>query len=367
MVHDSAHRGLEAVKVWELGVSKEKDGLMMDAIVCYRRALKMDEAVEKNYRKIVMKGLTKKHSDNVSESDKDRIIDGKPSDDTAGVEAQDETEALQLPCWLLETLPEDVLQHIVHHVIAMSGESWVNLSLTCKKFQQLCFEKPDPYRAFAHRIYPLQHYDEATMTLNGLNNLIALEQALWGSDYKRMLEERAYVKFQGCYISVVNYLRHGANLEGSSSLVSPVHMITYYRYLRFYPDGTCLRLVTTDEPSVVVRHFSRHRRVKDAELCHWTCSIDDDFSILTVKRRNEKYEFVETLQIHSHGRRRYHRLQWIKSEAFQDTGDQIQFSMHEEKPFSFSRVNSYANDVPEGSKERQFQQQSTTVHQRTLP
>ncbi|SCU90273.1 LADA_0F02938g1_1 [Lachancea dasiensis] len=356
MVHDGDKGySLEAVQLWELGVSKEKDGLMMDAVECYRRALKMDESVEKEYRKIVASSITSKEVGSVKPALKGSTANHKYGikedghlHDGAG---ENDVEAEPLPCWLLEKLPDDILQQIVHQIVATSGESWLNLSLTCKKFQELCFKKPDSYRTFAQHIYPRQQYDDASMTLNGLSSILALEQALWGTDYRRMLSERAYIKFQGCYISVVNYLRHGANPTGSSSLISPVHMITYYRYLRFFSNGTCLRLVTTDEPSSVARHFHPNHHLKGAELCHWSCSIDDDFSILTVKRHNEKYHFVETLRIQSHGRRRFHRLQWVKSEAYQDSGDRIDFSMHSEKPFLFSRVNYQRTDPPNVSKE----------------
>ncbi|SCV00222.1 LAME_0G08350g1_1 [Lachancea meyersii CBS 8951] len=343
MVQDAVKVSSDAVELWKLGVLKEKDGLMMDAIGCYRRALKIDDNVENTYRKLVRQSMVKKSAPTAVST---------PATETSHVsKGHDEIVAPQeeisepLPCWILQLLSEDILQQIVLHIVASSGESWVNLSLTCKKFHKLCFQQPDPYRAFATHIYPLQQYDEASLTLNGLSNLQVLEQALWGSDYRRMLRERAFIKFQGCYISVVNYLRHGANPEGSNSLISPVHMITYYRYLRFYPDGTCLRLVSTDEPSVVVRHFKCEHLLKNTELCRWSCSIDDDFSVLTIKRRNEKYQFVETLQISSHGRRLYHRLNWVRSEAFKDTGDRVEFSMHSEKPFSFSRVNTYRHET----------------------
>ncbi|CEP63248.1 SCF ubiquitin ligase complex subunit HRT3 LALA0_S07e05820g [Lachancea lanzarotensis] len=345
MVQDAGNFGSNAIELWELGVSKEKDGMMMDAIGCYRRALKIDEEVENKYRKLVRQKLSNKVASSALVSTvtaKTEAPKARHDDEQLSSNGKENEEPL--PCWLLELLTDDILQQIVLQIVATSGDSWVNLALTCKRLQRLCFRRPEPYRTFARHIYSLQQYDEASLTLNGLSNMQVLEQALWGTDYKRMLQERAFVKFQGCYISVVNYLRHGANPEGSLSLVSPVHMITYYRYLRFYPDGTCLRLVSTDAPSLVVRHFHREHTVKHAELCAWSCSIDDDFSVLTIKRSNDKYRFEETLRICSHGHRRYHRLNWIRSEAYQDTGDRIDFSMQNEKPFSFSRVNAYRLD-----------------------
>ncbi|CUS25041.1 LAQU0S25e00562g1_1 [Lachancea quebecensis] len=345
MLGDSGNTGLEAVDLWKKGVLKEKDGLMMDAIGCYRRALKMDEEVEKRYRKQVHQEIqTMRMMEKLTlQPQRPNTQEGEDAGnaDSSAKEAGKYAEENDQPCWILEMLPGDILKKVVREIVLSSGESWLNLSLTCKRFQQLCFEEPEPYRTFAQYIYSLQYYDKAAMALNGLSSVKALEEAFWGVNYKRMLEERPYVKFQGCYISVVNYLRHGASPEGSSSWISPVHMITYYRYFRFYPDGSCLRLVTTDEPSNVVRGFDCDKDIKNADLCHWSLSIDDDLSVITITRRNDKYSFEEKLRIHRHAHKRHQRLKWMSSGAFDDRGERIDFSMRNEKPFSFSRVTSY--------------------------
>lgn len=345
LLGDSGNVGLEAVNLWKRGVLKEKDGLMMDAIGCYRRALKMDGEVEKRYRKLVHQEIqTMREVEKLSlQSRLPSTQEGKEAEKAGDLvkESGEQVEQNDLPCWILEMLPDDILKKIVLETVLISGESWLNLSLTCRRFHRLCFREPEPYRTFAQHIYSLQHYDKAAMALNGLSSIKALEEAFWGVDYRRMLEERAYVKFQGCYISVVNYLRQGASAEGSSSWINPVHMITYYRYFRFYPDGSCLRLVTTDEPSNVVRGYDRDKDIKNADLCHWSLSIDDDLSLLTITRRNDKYSFEEKLRIHKHAHKTHQRLKWVSSGAFDNRGERIDFSMRNEKPFSFSRVTSY--------------------------
>src|SRR5215471_1395307 len=45
---------------------------------------------------------------------------------------------------------------------------------------------------------------------------------------------------------------------------NPVHLVTYFRYLRFFRDGRCIKYLCTDEPSAVVKsvvwspHSSTH-------------------------------------------------------------------------------------------------------------
>lgn len=330
-----------AISWWERGVQKEKDGSMNDAIKFYREALKTYEDVEKLYRKKLFeeyelqKRLEQLHLNSIDSKDDGAINSG---DQTQDVE-DDETQ--RDPCWLLDILPPDVLSRIVHFVVLQSGESWLNLSLTCSAFNKLCFHEMDPYRTFVQCIYPRQQYDEIGLDLNGISNIGVWEKEFWGHNYHKMIKERPYVKFEGIYISVVNYLRYGAHQDGSRSWLNPIHMITYYRYFRFYADGRCLRLLTTDEPSIVVPHFSLETPPKNSEVCHWTLGLDHGFGHLTITRSSSKYTFVEELQIKDQGTRIHQRLKWLSSIIIDKEGEVTECSMKKEKPFFFSRVRSY--------------------------
>lgn len=74
--------------------------------------------------------------------------------------------------------------------------------------------------------------------------------------YRAMFRARPRVRFGGCYISTVNYTRPGASSLSQISWNVPVHIVTYFRYLRFFRDGTCISLLTTSEPIDVVHHIS---------------------------------------------------------------------------------------------------------------
>ncbi|KAI4146574.1 MAG: hypothetical protein LQ340_005882 [Diploschistes diacapsis] len=75
--------------------------------------------------------------------------------------------------------------------------------------------------------------------------------------YRSMHRSRPRLRFTGLYISTVNYTRPGAASPNQITWNSPVHIVTYYRYLRFYRDGTCISLLTTVEPADVVPHLHR--------------------------------------------------------------------------------------------------------------
>lgn len=340
----------EALSIWEKGVLKEKNGSMSDAINYYRRAIKMYEGVEQLYRKklhdewILQRQLQSMdinidQKSLIHSSNKDGGI--LNNNDTEVKDEMEEDNEELLPCWILEMLPNDVLLRIIKHVVLLSGETWVNLSLTCQRFNQLCFNNTFPYRIFKDFIYSKQNYDDGSMILNGVKDLKAMEQELWGDDNITMIKSRPFIKFGGVYISVVNYLRYGTHAEGSSSLLNPVHMITYYRYFRFYEDGTALRLLTTDEPGHIVKNFDKENKPKNSEICNWHIGFDDNFGRVIITRSNQKYIFRETLVIKKQGNKIHQRLKWISSTVENNEGEISECSLRNEKPFYFSRVRSY--------------------------
>ena len=95
---------------------------------------------------------------------------------------------------------------------------------------------------------PIDPHDPLTLSL--------LETA-YSSSWRQMFRTRPRVRFNGCYISTINYPRPGASSPTQISWNTPVHIVTYYRYLRFFRDGTAVSLVTTAEPPDVVYHLTK--------------------------------------------------------------------------------------------------------------
>ncbi len=82
-----------------------------------------------------------------------------------------------------------------------------------------------------------------------------LLQSAYASSWRQMFRQRPRIRFNGCYISTVNYTRPGATSTNTLSWGAPVHVVTYYRYLRFFRDGTIISLLSTSEPADVVHHL----------------------------------------------------------------------------------------------------------------
>lgn len=333
----------KAINEFIQAAEKEKVGKMNDAVAFYRSAMRICEDIEKIYRTKVKYEyeLELLARSTVKETKKDIQLSDTSSDE--------EEDLPKEPCLLLELLPKTILSQISLKVFNLSPESFVRFASTCTSLQSLCFKSNGPfYRKFAERVYKYQVYDM------GLSLRISPEEKrvidewnivdYYSNNYEKMLKMRPYIKFQGVYISVNNYIRQGGYVEGSSSLFNPIHMVTYYRYFRFMPNGDVIRLLTTDEPSVVVKHL--YYGYKDSVIGRWSINTTNA-NLLTIERLNKTGDkCYEQLNIENHRKVLPHnKLTWIESFFYDEFGEKFNFNLKKEKNFYFSRVRSYDVEI----------------------
>lgn len=75
--------------------------------------------------------------------------------------------------------------------------------------------------------------------------------------HRQQFRHRPRIRFNGAYISTSNYIRQGQAGQSKYTWNHPVHIVTYYRYLRFFRDGTVISLLTTAEPTDVVHYLQK--------------------------------------------------------------------------------------------------------------
>jgi F-box protein 9 len=155
---------------------------------------------------------------------------------------QIEPEDPDKPCYL-SSIPDELLLNILLHLSLTSLSSLSRLSLVCKKLLALSQGENSLYKALCF------HYFRAFDTPATL--LARIPE--YNNDWRRMLIERPRLRFDGCYIATCHYLRPGMN---DLSWNTPIHTVTYFRFIRFYPDGTCITVLTTVEPRDVVYSVS---------------------------------------------------------------------------------------------------------------
>lgn len=87
-------------------------------------------------------------------------------------------------------------------------------------------------------------------------------QNLGYTGWREMYILRPRPCFNGCYISKATYSRPGENSFQDVNY-KPWHMVSYFRYLRFYSCGSVLMLTTGDAPQNVVSSLK-----KDLDRCN---------------------------------------------------------------------------------------------------
>lgn len=395
-----------AMELFEKAIEKELHGLMSDAVRFYRAAFKMNDQIDLLYRQHkvpkAINALAKEHGKNAMhrvDEEKLRNINAaellasfasaearapdpnNPDDHVmvkfANLGLDNHTEVADArPVSVLTQLPSEIWVHILDIVLTQDPELWFRFGITCKRHAYLAFSSSALWRRMCYLVYPAQSYEENVGVMGALpvpRDPFEL-LALYGGSWRHMLQQRPFLKFLGCYISVVNYYSEGGRQELSTSWTNPVRTVTYYRYLRFYPEGRCVMALTRMEPTKVIPQLLRANElrcllanpdIKDPALVvpasephkifhgRWTLSTDGEVHVEVDAGSVPYYRFHYDFRVKNLGGVANHcRLAWIKFYAIwksvagyeEREGEVVDFSLKNEKDFKFLRVRSYQID-----------------------
>ncbi|GAA5912848.1 SCF ubiquitin ligase complex subunit HRT3 [Sporobolomyces salmoneus] len=168
---------------------------------------------------------------------------------------------------------------------------------------------------------------------------------LHGNDWRRFYVEHPRIRLDGCFISVVTYLRRGEVV----SIYAPTHLITFYRYYRFYHHGLVISLLTTDPPNTIVRRLNPSLRMQGLTFGRWRLRGDLvemwDLEDPAVPVDSRKYSFNMTCRLKSSARGRMNKLDLISmSTTRRDTLEIENLPLRPNKPYYFSKVAQYAHE-----------------------
>lgn len=290
-------------------------------------------------------------------------------------------------------MPEEIIVEILEHVAVKDVASFVRLAQVCKRLAYLVATEDRVWKrlALGHEYgFAAMHYswtcqvdgsplgdddeggfllgsdsdveDEVVETPSPLS-LIPLLVPKPYPTYRTLFQRRPRVRFNGCYISTVNYTRAGAASPTSVTWNSPIHIVTYYRYIRFLRDGTCISLLTTSEPQDVVpylyvEHMHKHHGalpsapMKDALLGRWRLtgpevpgSEGEKEGTLEIETAGAtpKYMYKMVLDLGTAGRgAKNNKLAWQGYWSYNRlTDDWAEFGQKHYRPYYWSRVRSY--------------------------
>lgn len=299
------------------------------------------------------------------------------------------------PCPLAE-LPEEILVHIFQELAIVDVASFVRLAQVCKKMAYLVASEEQIWKrvclgsevGFGAMHYQWQRevlggplkedstdlegdFEELEPPLSKEAVTEALFHAGYSASWHLMFRLRPRIRFNGCYISTVNYIRPGQASPNQVTWNSPVHIVTYYRYLRFFRDGTVISLLTTSEPADVVHYLTKelqetHRNGAAAHLPsivmqyalrgRWRLSTvidnpDADLKdaegdvFVETEGASSKYMYRMKFSLRTAGKgARNNKLVWQGFWSYNLlTDDSGEFSLRNDKAFFWSRVKSYGD------------------------
>jgi F-box protein 9 len=378
----------------------------------------MDDAVDVKYRRkhfppsyfaSKLHNLNPSNASQTVPSTAHHSLDGPPQnikDLLAGFQglniepARPEIEGMLAPPCPISTLPHEILVHILMDTAILDIAAFVRLAQVCKRlaymvnteeqiWKRICLGSEVGFGAMHYQWQreisgcPLEERDddraldasagEGGPPLSGLETEISslvLLHNVYSSSWQKMFRLRPRIRFNGCYISTVNYIRPGQASPSQITWNSPVHIVTYYRYLRFFRDGTVISLQTTTEPGEVVNFLTKSLQEfhKDGQGAHlpsavmqsalhgrWRLSsasdnpeaeLKDAEGDLVVETEGVgKYIYRMELSLRSAGKgARNNKLAWktyYHYNKFIGLDDRAEFTLRNDKAFFWSRVKSY--------------------------
>ncbi|KAF2661546.1 hypothetical protein K491DRAFT_700934 [Lophiostoma macrostomum CBS 122681] len=430
--HDPVEVPDTALEHYEKAVEKEGIGSLGDSVDLYRKAYRLDPNVHTAYKNkhfpassfpVAKPKPSDPNPSNASATVPNpahHSLHGLPPtlqsliDDFSTLTIQGEpppTEHSPAPPCPISTIPEELLADILIHLAVQDIASFVRLSLVCKRLAYLVATEDRVWKRISlgseygfgamHYRYACQ-IDGSPLGDDGSGGILLGSTTSSSSTstsptnqpapqtttplvptpyptYLSLFRRRPRIRFNGCYISTVNYMRPGASSPTSVSWNSPIHIVTYYRYLRFLRNGTLISLLTTSEPADVVPYLyleHAHKNhgnlpsapMKDALLGRWRLSgpagpskpyvdsssadgegevemaVEDEGTLyLETEGVTPKYLYKMALTLGTAGKgARNNKLSWQGYWSYNRlTDDWAAFTLKNDRPFYFSRVRRY--------------------------
>ncbi|KAF2835892.1 hypothetical protein M501DRAFT_940999 [Patellaria atrata CBS 101060] len=410
-----------ALEHYEAAVEREREGNLGDSVRLYRRAFKIDADVHEAYKsKQFPTALYKPPMPNPNPSNAPVTVPNPAHHSPDGLSgllasfaqlsippepAPTELSA-PFPC-PISTLPEELLVEILLQVALDDVGVFARLSRVCRRLAYLVATEDRIWKRLCLGVevgFAGMHYDfvvdtkgeplDLSTPLTSPDDTLlpppsSLEARLATTaqttpkliprpypSYAHLLRARPRIRFSGVYISTVNYIRPGAASASQYTWnSSPVLIVTYYRYLRFFRDGSVISLLTTAEPADVVTHLwkenmplnedeggkKRERTdrpsalpnaqvMKEALPGRWRLEgPGEGEGMLHVETEGvvPKYMYKMVFGLATAGRgSRNNKLAWKGYWSYNRlTDDWAEFGLKNDKGFYFSRVRSYGKGV----------------------
>ncbi|KAK7590264.1 hypothetical protein V9T40_001877 [Parthenolecanium corni] len=344
----------EAENLYLKGAELERNNNYYDAIRYYRKALQLVPDIEnkvvksssfKDGNKYIENDQENQYTDHETDenSDEEDVYDGsEPLEDRfnrlVGKFSKICTPNKPQKTLHIADLPPEVIMYILRWVVSdeLDLRSLEQCSLISRGFY-LCARDSCLWKSACIRMWKNEQI------IRSLNY----------DSWRDMYINHPRIGTNGCYIGETKYYRQGERSFQDQNY-RPFHLVVYYRYLRFFADGTVLMVNSTEVPNVIVGQL-RNKSAKNGALFRGCYNIVDDFIYLTFKVKrthqnlNLKKKFINlvyNMQFQIKKYRKYNsKLIWQKYtwSCPDETSYEEDFEIQESTfpPLKFSRVKSY--------------------------
>ncbi|MCO5566119.1 hypothetical protein L7F22_019795 [Adiantum nelumboides] len=233
--------------------------------------------------------------------------------------------------------------------VILAGPDYMSierLARTCWKFRQLT----RAWSVWKMIVYETFYPPQIPQRIS-INTLLTEKHR---NDWRTLFIDQPRVRMNGAYIASYQYTRPGVHEE--NVWVRVIHVVKFYRSIRFLPDGRVLSFTTTDPPQDTVRKMDPAFYAKGFATGRWTMHPDgladdeilgrpkgakiviDDLNDKTLSR----YNFRLILKLDGRNRGKWDRMEMLEYESINlVSGEICPLPMNHKKPFHFSPVRSY--------------------------
>ncbi|KAL9963273.1 hypothetical protein ACROYT_G032457 [Oculina patagonica] len=345
----------KATQLFLQGVSAERSGNPYEAIYFYRQAVQLVPDIEFRIKDFANHtcNLT---SDNSEEEDG---ISPDPHDMSHLADLTNRFHSLSVTgicqphyetrMTHISALPLELIMYIFKWVVSveLDMKSLEQLGRVCKGFYA-CVRDQDIWKLACLRVW-------------GVNCGSAVQ---WNGSWRLMYIKRPHLLFVGVYISKTSYVRQGErNLD---LCYRPIHLVEYYRYMRFFIDGTVVIHTSADEPVTAIPRLKfKQGGNPSVSMGHYRLSGDKVIIVVHKKVMADSHNqsrgrrskgppspiLEQELQINRTGHRHHNQLTWMHytvNTTYRSSGQTVcsQFDLNNQfPPLYFSAVRSFSNNA----------------------
>jgi len=248
---DDVHR--KARDFFMKGVEFEGDGKFFDAIKYYKKAEKLVPDIENHAHKF---NIAKNR--NTRDVNKTSVLDANENSRPESNENEQDLvnliskfsklrvdgncsikSELEANIVHIGQLPSEVLNYIIKWVVSsdLDLKSLENCSQVCRGF------------------YLASRDDEIWRLISASMWGPAVVSPASGS-WRELFLTRPRIRFSGCYVSRIKYLREGERGFQDQEMYRAWHVVEYNRFLRFFPGGQVIMALSSDDEDIVAKQLN---------------------------------------------------------------------------------------------------------------